>query len=148
MTNEELTALDALCSAATPGPWDNGAKGNETIVGSPDAEVCGTESEADARFIAAAREAVPALIAALRAARDELAVDRRARAEQAEAQARRAMLGHTLPPAVVLRREAHEAMRAVVEAARVFVEFYTPTHDAEQRLIDAIANYDEVTRGG
>lgn len=105
MTDEELKAIEALVEATTPGPWREDdcniicgpladarmAAVMAKIEGRPydkehirfDAFVATTqqrheESDADARFIAAARTAVPALIAALRA--------ERRRAKVAEAQ--------------------------------------------------------------
>ena len=80
VSDEQLREWEALAAAARPGPWK--AK-EESIPGECwwiDAPECGVASvggfdvypekdEADARFIASSREAVPALIAALREAR-------------------------------------------------------------------------------
>ena len=70
MTQQELDALRALADAATPGPWEEVVTEGEWWLTGPDifqdavmriddAEL----SQADAAFIAAARVAVPALIA-------------------------------------------------------------------------------------
>jgi hypothetical protein len=66
MTNEELTHLDALAAAATPGPWE----AFKTIRDYGDVEqlMYGDVGMpmADATFIAAARTGVPALVAEVR----------------------------------------------------------------------------------
>lgn len=84
MTSEELDALEALANAATPGPWDAGTAfccPDMGWVDGPNRMVCPVLEPAkrthtldanDAEFIARAREAVPALIAALREARAEV----------------------------------------------------------------------------
>lgn len=65
MTEQELADLDALAAAATPGPWeqiDSRAYSSGTGL-----QVClCNETDADAAFIAAARTAVPALVAEVR----------------------------------------------------------------------------------
>ena len=91
MTPEELDALEALAAAATPGPWEAGTAmccPDMGWVDGPNRRVCPVLEPAkrthtldanDAEFIAGAREAVPALIAALREARarvDELLIYR------------------------------------------------------------------------
>jgi hypothetical protein len=65
MTDEELAAVKARCDAATPGPWQseydncgNGGFSEWWNVGSGL-----MNEEADAAFIAHAREDVPALLA-------------------------------------------------------------------------------------
>jgi chemotaxis receptor (MCP) glutamine deamidase CheD len=50
----DLDALQALCDAATPGPWETDADRFDDI------------EEDDAEFIAAAREAMPMLVARVR----------------------------------------------------------------------------------
>ena len=66
MTQAELDALKALADAATPGPWATGDEDGMIYVGnefdSDTVAYCG-QSLDDAAFIAAARAAVPALIA-------------------------------------------------------------------------------------
>lgn len=73
ITEDRLRGLEKLVNAATPGPWTAPLTGNgETaMVVGLDGEairpiVAGDSSTADAHFIAAAREAVPALIAEVR----------------------------------------------------------------------------------
>ena len=82
MTNEELTRLDALAAAATPGPWHTDAdtcpEYDDPAVMAGKQWVCATsydtlstsigerDIKADAAFIAAARDAVPALVAEVR----------------------------------------------------------------------------------
>lgn len=79
MTESELSALQALCDAATPGEWvrnetwglvDAGCiVETATARGDPRlriATLSGAGIEADAAFIAAARTALPALIAEVR----------------------------------------------------------------------------------
>lgn len=94
MTDAELAELERLCEVATPGPWEweagmfTGAAGRpynlQVRVASPWGEgelhphvllktVNGWEpKDSDAAFIAAARTAVPALIAEVRRLRDAL----------------------------------------------------------------------------
>lgn len=73
MTDDELKRLEALCEAATPGPWETDgvvyvlgpteplANGGTTQKGIAD-----SYEESDADFIAAARVAMPAAIAEIR----------------------------------------------------------------------------------
>ena len=72
----DLDELERLADAATPGPWGRWALEDSLIVQSEDAQRIATARRGDdAGFIAAARGALPALIARLRAAetqRDEL----------------------------------------------------------------------------
>jgi len=77
MTQQELDALKALANAATPGPWTASPRSTDGRVdGLLGAEINELEqpergqftSLADAAFIAASREAVPALLDALAAA--------------------------------------------------------------------------------
>lgn len=92
MTEEELARLEELASKATPGPWEWVA-GSDALHATTvphewhedeTAKIIVTDSHvypphgADAAFIAAAREAVPALLAEVR----------RLRAEKAEREAR------------------------------------------------------------
>jgi hypothetical protein len=83
VTDDELKAFEALAEAATPGPWDtNGyyiereeAPGGEferlLYNGGRDDTYCNM-TEADFAFVAAARSAVPALVAEVRRQREEL----------------------------------------------------------------------------
>ncbi len=71
----DLDKLEAEVNAATPGPWEWDSRDNmvagfykDSII-ETDSGVYGPE-EQDRVFIASAREAVPALIAELRAARE------------------------------------------------------------------------------
>ncbi len=78
MADLDLDALDALAAAATPGPWEVEFDGTEPAAVYADDGGIGTAyicrdlaqgvsyGEADAAFIAAAREAVPALTARVR----------------------------------------------------------------------------------
>ncbi len=65
----DLQAIKALADAATPGPWEEVAESGEWWITGPDIEngfVINTTrgiTQANADFIAAAREAVPALLA-------------------------------------------------------------------------------------
>jgi hypothetical protein len=64
-----LDELQWLCNAATPGPWTIDESGDGVVAqnGNPIAETWGgTRRLGDARFIAAARYALPRLIAELR----------------------------------------------------------------------------------
>jgi glucose dehydrogenase len=64
-----LDELHWLCNAATPGPWTLDESGDGVVAanGNPIAETWGgTRRLDDARFIAAARYALPRLIAELR----------------------------------------------------------------------------------
>ncbi len=106
MTQQELDALKALANAATPGPW-RVAEYNTVAADGRRILKCRDQydgvrlavhdnAKADAAFIAASREAVPALLDALAAAN--------ARAEAAE---RRAMVAERRlaagPAAVALK---------------------------------------------
>lgn len=76
MTSEELDRLDALANAATAGPWQTNEGTRWTVSKRPGSGLtdAGTffvvsmapEDAADATFIAAARDAVPALVAEVR----------------------------------------------------------------------------------
>lgn len=80
MTEQELAAIEARATAATPGPWTashrhvHGTPDNDEqsglgleIEGPPQASGRGQFARgADATFIAAAREDVPALVAEVR----------------------------------------------------------------------------------
>lgn len=77
MTPDELTALQQLCDAATPGPWQTrflyrsfqAARATATLVtDTPD-----SQDWPDCEFIAAAREAVPRLIEHVRSLEESLA---------------------------------------------------------------------------
>jgi hypothetical protein len=81
---EQIAEWRRLADAATPGPWraltdDHGYKGIEHALWSGELNAMGSYvaefmvTRADADFAAAAREAVPALIAALEAAHTQLA---------------------------------------------------------------------------
>lgn len=88
MTDDELTRLAALANAATPGPWhtdaDTCGDNDDPAVMAGKQWVCGTsydtlstsigdrDIKADARFIADARDAVPALVAEVRRLRSML----------------------------------------------------------------------------
>ena len=71
MTQQELDALKALADAATPGPWEEVAESGEWWITSASDETAslyvipdtGLMNQADVDFIAAARAAVPALLA-------------------------------------------------------------------------------------
>lgn len=68
MTEQELTALDALAQEAAPGPWEaeDTYGGYAYIAKLQVSRDDGDMPVADARFIAAARTAVPALVAEVR----------------------------------------------------------------------------------
>ncbi|MDX2200452.1 MAG: hypothetical protein SF069_15970 [Phycisphaerae bacterium] len=78
VTEEELERLERLCDAATKGPWKSWLEGRDHWGGShviidgegDDIELSGTAATpANHDFIAAARQAVPRLIAEIRALR-------------------------------------------------------------------------------
>ena len=85
LTDERLAELERLCAEATPGPWrvrhlcsgcgpddDEGAGLGLEIEGPPQPWHEGQFARAaDAKFIAAARDALPAMIAEVRALREE-----------------------------------------------------------------------------
>ena len=67
MTDEELERLEKLASAATPGPWAPLPTGSKKWVSGPATEADWMfNRDADAAFIAAARDAVLALVAEVR----------------------------------------------------------------------------------
>lgn len=59
----KIKELAALCDAATPGPWTVEVSDDSTLVTSSHWDIAFDVSNPDAEFIAAAREAIPALIA-------------------------------------------------------------------------------------
>ena len=74
MKPEEIAAIKALADAATEGPWEMAGAKNDIL--SPDLDIIACfcdrqddegigQADADVAFIAASREAVPALIADL-----------------------------------------------------------------------------------
>ena len=77
MTQQELDALKALADAATPGPWEHSRAYNSSYVqfysetekrlllvaNVAETSWLNSDDQANAAFIAAAREAVPALLA-------------------------------------------------------------------------------------
>jgi hypothetical protein len=81
-TEAQLAAWEALCAAATPGPWEHRidtswAAGPDRLIDSADMVIIRNErcdkhfkqgrgDEANFDFIAASREAMPALIAEVR----------------------------------------------------------------------------------
>lgn len=98
MTNDELDRLDALAAAATRGPWKAAGLPSPRWIHTPSyvalAEALESrtraegklDAEANAAFIAAARDAVPALVAEVRRLRGALhQIARRDDAEMAAA---------------------------------------------------------------
>lgn len=77
MNDEQLAKLKALCAAAAPAPWQSnvaGIEGDNYIAGTGPwyrLGLKGRDPGADAEFIAAARSAVPELIAEVERLRDE-----------------------------------------------------------------------------
>lgn len=79
LTDAELDALERLCSEATPGPWyQNAATNKEVICDSEFLVICRTPgslyqkaADHNAALIAAARTALPALLAEVRRRRQE-----------------------------------------------------------------------------
>jgi hypothetical protein len=76
-TDEELRVIAARCEAATPGPWRSYIEGRDHYAGDHFIKAAGEceiylsgATEADQDFIAAARQDVPRLIAAILASRD------------------------------------------------------------------------------
>lgn len=83
MTKEELDACEARANAATPGPWEAGAKITKRVyIASSLHRIADTLSTADATFIAAARTDVPTLVARVRDLEAQLARERAFREEQ------------------------------------------------------------------
>ncbi len=75
-TPTQLASWRALAEAATEGPWGHDEEVTDSLVyaaGGAGERVADCEDEDDGRFIAAAREAVPALCAALEASREACA---------------------------------------------------------------------------
>jgi hypothetical protein len=113
----DLAALEALLAkATTPSEWYSSGIGNEAAVdfgerGDGWADVCGTNAEANARLIVAAVNALPALVAALRAAE---AREREARREGL----RSGLLAGLRQAASVVAAEAGDVERVGVDPAR------------------------------
>lgn len=59
----DIKKLAALCEAASPGPWTVEVDSDSTLVSSAHWDIAFSVSNPDAEFIAAAREAIPALLA-------------------------------------------------------------------------------------
>ena len=76
MTDAELAAIESRANAATAGPWELAGCciSKWTDAGDPEMRIYdeGGHSQADAAFIAAAREDVPKLLAEVRRLREEL----------------------------------------------------------------------------
>lgn len=80
VTNEELDHWERLAAAATPGPWDpadlplfaSGAVWLEALDEPPESGTTEGRARRDAAFVAAARTALPALVAEVRRLRMEL----------------------------------------------------------------------------
>lgn len=76
MTQDEIEQIQARCDAATPGPWKLGY--NRTSVLAPNGyfiteyDTADDGATEDAAFIAASREDIPKLLAALREAEEEI----------------------------------------------------------------------------
>ena len=71
MTEQQLADLDALAAAATPGPWEAAHQYAECwSLHGPEANGPDMMPKGDAAFIAAARTAVPALVAEVRRLRE------------------------------------------------------------------------------
>lgn len=102
MTEEELSRIEALANAATPGPWE--VSDSEPLNGCiwSVGPICGYDGDAlglrvgdpNADFVAAAREDVPKLIAEVRRQRAEL---ERTKAKVAELIALQAKLAAAKP---------------------------------------------------
>ena len=118
MTAAELAALKALADAATPGPWEAGEYNRVTADGRHILK-CRDQYDgvrlaihdnaiADAAFIAAARDAVPELIAEVDRLRTELAQ------AQAQAENERARRKH----------DSTDAYNARINAAVRQMEYY------------------------
>lgn len=169
MTPAEIAALRALCDAATPGPWGNFRLNRDTkesqaayvaeaiergtgpfmmvLNSTEDADVChtgnGPTSDANARFIAAARTAVPALLSALEEATkerstfdrvgadrlaDEVAVLVRRGTIDARSPAGDALLDYRDPPSTP-RADRLASLESALEEARAEVERLTKRSD-------------------
>ncbi|MBK9497389.1 MAG: hypothetical protein IPO08_23285 [Xanthomonadales bacterium] len=121
-TERQIAEWEKLSDAATPGPW--GRAGTEVTAKSIGyASVCDTETDNDkmcenAAFIAAAREAIPALIADLRDARETIS--------RLTAQAE-ALLLHA---DIKTRREEREAKLAEAEKDAKRYRWLTDDHDS------------------
>jgi uncharacterized Zn finger protein (UPF0148 family) len=68
VTEDELTQFEALAKAATPGPWETRRDGEVFLQTERDGRhwVGNIYNDSDQRFVAAARDAVPALVAKVR----------------------------------------------------------------------------------
>jgi len=127
MTDEQLRAIAALCDAATPGSWKSGWSWQDAINGGKSAwsegpvHVGDTLSQvapqaiADAAFIAAARQDVPALLAEIADLRRQLHA-RIVAADRAVADARRERDD--------LRRQLTEAQAEIAAVRRLESELY------------------------
>ena len=151
ITDEELARLEALTRAATPGPWVTDA--DEPIAAETHAEVCfeddygshtiATEMSCDdARFLMAARDAVPALVAEVRRLAADLDLSERARATMLAAVAERdALRAENERLRSELRYEAiteRATLGAERDAARLTSEELTRANLAMARERDAL----------
>lgn len=71
MTPDHLAAIEARAAAATPGPW-TAVPGAYIVAREDDDVIIDADTNDTADFVAACREDIPALIAALRAAEEAL----------------------------------------------------------------------------
>jgi hypothetical protein len=98
MNPTDLDELERLAAAATPGPWEAIRPRINIRIMAGDRYVlesgpCGVRTEEDGQFIAAARAAVPALIAEVRRLRAQVEGHCDRMAKQSELLSRRAERG-------------------------------------------------------
>lgn len=140
MTDDELAAIEARAAAATPGPWRPGPRTGDVGGGfvyrgdeRSGRQVARTMSvlrgHADAAFIAAARTAVPALIAEVRRQRDLLQ-----RVKEGEWELQRVLGAYEVETSLTA------ADRVVAERDRLRSQLATATARAEsaEEIVNAI----------
>lgn len=118
----DLEAIKAGCEAATPGPWVNTGgrfpKINGGPIGGCDVATLFFADGADAAFIAAAREDVPALVAEVERLRDVILA------------ASRAVTGLELEAAIVKAQAVAAEREACAAIADYEADEYGPKHPA------------------
>jgi hypothetical protein len=148
ITEEDLARLETLAQAATPGPWDSdgitiGAGDDQVADIWGDNDFDGAQCSANGRFIVAACEAVPALVAEVRRQRvieddsrrirTEHRIERDAlRAENERLRSELADAEHTINGGPHEGGLSHKVARLEAENERLHTGMSTAVHETER----------------
>ena len=159
MTEQEFTEIEALAKAATPGPWTiragsastvHDAEGDYEIAETFTGEQFTTNMGNNAAFIAAARNALPLLLAEVRALKEKLS---RAdfgwglargeaeilRAKVADERSARDAAERLLSEALVDCRAKRDPLDGLVVQARCSMEMVTSIMGGNKRIAERVA---------